>query len=123
MTHYNSPNESDRFPGRPDSHHRFERGHASAHPAPFSYLDIAFRGGNIEGSLTVHVIDIAHELNVTPPERVLDPEFLMRERQRILDMLTSRISLSTDRPLMIRVGNDSADERGARTAADVSHSE
>ena len=59
---------------------------ASAHPAPFSYLDIAFRGGNIEGSLTVHVIDIAHELNVTPPERVLDPEFLTRERQRILDV-------------------------------------
>src|SRR4030095_9878898 len=70
---------------------------ASAHPAPFSYLDIAFRGGNIDGSLTVHVIDIAHELNVTPPERVLDLEFLARERQRILDVLTSRISLSTDR--------------------------
>lgn len=76
----------------------------SAHPAPFSYLDIAFRGGNIEGSLTVHVIDIAHELNVTPAERVLDPEFLARERQRILDVLTSRISLSTDRPLTIAWG-------------------
>ena len=46
----------------------------SAHPAPFSYLDIVFRnGGNIEGSLMMHVIDIAHELNVTPTERVLDP--------------------------------------------------
>ena len=76
----------------------------AAHPAPFSYLDIAFRGGNIEGSLTVHVIDIAHELNVTPPERVLDPEFLMTERQRILDILTSRISLATDRPLTIQWG-------------------
>jgi hypothetical protein len=76
----------------------------AAHPAPFSYLDIAFRGGNIEGSLTVHVIDIAHELNVTPPERVLDPEFLTRERQRILDVLTPRISLSTDRPLKIEWG-------------------
>ena len=64
---------------------------ASAHPAPFSYLDIAFRGGSIEGSLTVHVIDIAHELNVSPPERVLDPEFLTRERQRILDVITPRI--------------------------------
>jgi hypothetical protein len=77
---------------------------ASAHPAPFSYLDIAFRGGNIEGSLTVHVIDIAHELNVTPPESVLDQEFLTRERQRILDLLTPRISLSTDRPLKIEWG-------------------
>jgi hypothetical protein len=77
---------------------------ASAHPAPFSYLDIACRGGNIEGSLTVHVIDIAHELNVTPPESVLDQEFLTRERQRILDLLTPRISLSTDRPLKIEWG-------------------
>ena len=77
---------------------------AAAHPAPFSYLDIAFRGGNLEGSLTVHVIDIAHELNVTPPESVLDQEFLTRNRQRILDLLTPRISLSTDRPLKIEWG-------------------
>ena len=75
---------------------------ASAHPAPFSYIDLAFRGGAIEGSLTVHVIDIAHELNITPPERVLDPEFLMRERKRILDIITPRILLNTDRPLMIQ---------------------
>jgi hydrogenase/urease accessory protein HupE len=75
-----------------------------AHPAPFSYLDIAFRGGAIEGSLTVHVIDIAHELNITPPERVLEPDFLTRERERILDIITTRISLRTDRPLMIQWG-------------------
>jgi len=95
---------------------------AAAHPAPFSYLDIAFRDGNIEGSLTVHVIDIAHELNVTPAERVLDPEFLTRERQRILDVLTPRIthhgSAAHD-----RVGNAFADERGTRIAVDVPHSE
>jgi len=78
---------------------------ASAHPAPFSYIDIAFRGGAIEGSLVVHVIDIAHELNLTPPEQVLDPALLARERQRILDIITSRISLATDRPLMIQWGS------------------
>ena len=77
---------------------------ASAHPAPFSYIDIVFRGGAIEGGLTVHVIDIAHELSVSPPERVLDPEFLARERQRILDVVTPRISFVTDRPLMIQWG-------------------
>jgi hypothetical protein len=77
---------------------------AAAHPAPFSYLDIAFRGGAIEGSLTVHAIDIAHELGVTPPERVLDAAFLMTERQKILDVIAPRISLSTDRPLSIQWG-------------------
>jgi hypothetical protein len=77
---------------------------AAAHPAPFSYLDIAFRNGAIEGSLTVHVIDIAHDLNVTPPEAVLDPAFLQRERQRILDLITPRISLRTDRALIMQWG-------------------
>jgi hypothetical protein len=72
---------------------------ASAHPAPFSYLDIVFRGGSIEGSLVVHVIDVAHDLGITPPERVLDAEVLTRERQRIFDLLTPRMSFTTDRPL------------------------
>jgi hypothetical protein len=48
---------------------------ASAHPAPFSYLDIVFRNGGIEGTLVVHVIDVAHELGV-PPERVMDEAFV-----------------------------------------------
>ena len=30
---------------------------ASAHPAPFSYLDVVFRNGGIEGTLVIHVID------------------------------------------------------------------
>ncbi len=37
---------------------------ASAHPAPFSYLDVVFKDGGIEGTLVVHVIDVAHELGV-----------------------------------------------------------
>ena len=69
----------------------------SAHPAPFSYLDIVFRGGSIEGTLVVHVIDIAHELAVSPPERLLDEALIARERQRIFDILTTRISLTSDR--------------------------
>jgi len=71
-------------------------GSASAHPAPFSYLDIIFRGGSIEGTLVVHVIDIAHELGVSPPERLLDEALIARERQRIFDILTPRISLTSD---------------------------
>jgi hypothetical protein len=35
---------------------------------------------------------------------VLDAEFLMTERQKILDVITPRISLSTDRPLSIQWG-------------------
>ena len=41
---------------------------------------------------------------MTPPEGVLDADFLAAERQRILDLITPRISLATDRPLMIQWG-------------------
>ena len=47
---------------------------AWAHPAPFSYLDIVFKEGGIEGTLVVHVIDVAHELSVLP-EKVMEPGF------------------------------------------------
>jgi hypothetical protein len=61
-----------------------------------------FRGGSIEGTLVVHVIDIAHELGVSPPERLLDEALLARDRQRIFDILTPRISLTSDRRLLPR---------------------
>ena len=48
----------------------------SAHPVPFSYLDLHLRGGGIEGSLIVHTFDLAHELKIDPPERLLDPSFV-----------------------------------------------
>jgi hypothetical protein len=74
----------------------------SAHPAPFSYLDIVFRGGAIEGSLTVHIIDIAHELGISPPERLLDDSLVERERQRIGEILAPRIMLRSDHRLTVR---------------------
>jgi len=75
---------------------------AMAHPAPFSYLDIVFRGGNIEGSLVVHIIDVAHELGVSPPERLLDDSLVASERQRIGQILAPRIVLRSDRRLAIQ---------------------
>jgi hydrogenase/urease accessory protein HupE len=67
-----------------------------AHPAPFSYLDIAFRDGGIEGSLVVHVIDVAHDLEIAPPERLLENDLAARERVRIGAMLAPRVSLRGD---------------------------
>jgi hypothetical protein len=46
---------------------------ASAHPIPFSYLDLRLQPNAVEGTLIIHNFDVAHELNVTPPERLLDP--------------------------------------------------
>jgi hydrogenase/urease accessory protein HupE len=73
---------------------------ASAHPAPFSYLDVVFRDGRIDGTLVIHIIDAAHELGIAPPERLLDNAVAERERQRLADILTPRLQLETDRRLI-----------------------
>jgi len=70
-----------------------------AHPAPFSYLDVVFRGGVIEGSLVVHVIDVAHELDLEP-EQVMDEALVQREFARIGDMLAGRLTLRGGRALV-----------------------
>src|SRR5262245_33693155 len=73
---------------------------AFAHPAPFSYLDLVFRDGRIDGTLVIHVIDAAHELGITPPDRMLDNTVVARERQRLAALLTPRLSLKTTHRLI-----------------------
>lgn len=73
---------------------------AWAHPAPFSYLDVVFKEGAIEGTLVVHVIDVAHELSV-PPERVMDEAFVDAQKQRIGEILAPRLYLEGDGRLSI----------------------
>jgi hydrogenase/urease accessory protein HupE len=74
---------------------------AAAHPAPFSYLDIVFRNGNIDGTLVVHVIDIAHELKIDPPAKLLDPNVVGPLRQQITDVVTRGLLLQTNRRLSL----------------------
>jgi hypothetical protein len=74
----------------------------SAHPAPFSYLDIVFRDGGIEGTLVVHVIDVAHDLNIQPVDRLLDEDAVRREGDRIGNLLQPRIQIRSNRRLTLR---------------------
>jgi hydrogenase/urease accessory protein HupE len=76
--------------------------HAAAHPAPFSYLDIVFRDGALEGTLVVHVIDVAHDLGIAPPERLLENDVAERERLRIGEMLAPRVSLRGDQRFSVQ---------------------
>jgi hypothetical protein len=71
---------------------------ARAHPAPFSYLDIVFRGGGIEGTLVVHVIDVAHELGLQPAD-LMNPDVVRRNEQKIGDVLRPRVFLESDHRL------------------------
>jgi hydrogenase/urease accessory protein HupE len=72
---------------------------AAAHPAPFSYLDVVFRNGGIEGTLVVHVIDAAHELDISPPERLLENEVAERTREQLGAILKPRLLLRSDHRL------------------------
>ena len=73
-------------------------GRASAHPAPFSYLDIVFRNGGIEGSLVVHVIDVAHDLGLQPAD-LMNQEVVRQQAQRIGELLRPRMELRSNRRL------------------------
>jgi hydrogenase/urease accessory protein HupE len=59
---------------------------AAAHPVPFSYLDLRLDGRALEGTLVVHIFDVAHDLNIDPPDRLLDPG-VAAGRERALEQL------------------------------------
>ncbi len=73
---------------------------ALAHPVPFSYLDVVLQPGMIEGSLTVHIYDLAHDLQIAPMERLLDSSLVSERETAIHNLLTPRFGVATDgRPL------------------------
>ena len=67
-------------------------GSVSAHPAPFSYLDVVFRDGGIRGTLVIHVIDAAHELGVEPAN-LMNPDVVRQRSQQLAEILRPRILL------------------------------
>lgn len=68
---------------------------AGAHPAPFSYLDLTIRDNVVDGSLVVHILDAAHDLNVAQ-ERLLDPAFLDTQRVALGALLSPRLNIRAD---------------------------
>lgn len=77
---------------------------ADAHPTPFSYLDVKVSPGAATVDLVAHIIDVAHDLNVEPPERLLDPSVLTARRDDIATLLGSRFSLKADGVALTVVG-------------------
>ena len=74
---------------------------ALAHPAPFSYLDVVFRNGGIDGTLVVHIIDVAHDLGIVPVERLLDDQLVQSRKDAIGALLQPRIVFTSDRRLTL----------------------
>jgi len=69
---------------------------ASAHPAPFSYLDVELGERAVEVTLVAHAFDVAHELALESPEEVLDPARLAARRDDLVARLASRFRLAAD---------------------------
>lgn len=66
-----------------------------AHPSPFSYLDLRLGEGAPHALLTVHAIDLAHELKVTP-EQLLASGAAESQRPAITAWLQARLRIETD---------------------------
>jgi hypothetical protein len=76
---------------------------AFAHPAPFSYLDINLHDGQADGTLTVHVADPAHDLGVSPADRLYTPQLLQSRLKAITDSLDRGLFLQEGgRPLALQ---------------------
>ena len=71
---------------------------ALAHPAPFSFLDLIIRDTGVDGSLVLHVVDVAYELGIDPAERLLEPAEAARVRDRLVALLGPRVMIRTDVP-------------------------
>ncbi len=66
---------------------------ASAHPVPFSYLDLEVRDDAVTGRIRVHLVDLAPALGVADPRELLRPEVQAAHRERIKRYLASRIAI------------------------------
>ena len=69
---------------------------ATAHPVPFSYLDVQIQPSAVDVSLVAHIFDLAHDLSVNPTERLLDASFVGERQQAMQSMLAPRLRLVAD---------------------------
>ncbi len=87
---------------------------AAAHPAPFSYLDLRIGENVIDGTLVVHIIDVAHDLGIATPERLLDRAVAAGNLDRLTALVRQRMVLRGDQLLTIQWGDvDTIPERQA----------
>jgi hydrogenase/urease accessory protein HupE len=71
-----------------------------AHPVPFTFLDVRIEPGALELTLVAHVFDVAHELQVNPPERMLDAALLGPQGSAVVALLRDRLQIAADGRLL-----------------------
>jgi hydrogenase/urease accessory protein HupE len=68
----------------------------SAHPAPYSYIDLVLRQNGVDGSVLLHIYDAAHDLGISPQERLLDRAFAETQRAALGSLLSPRLNIRAD---------------------------
>lgn len=80
-----------------------------AHSAPYSTVEVYLRPHGLTGSLTAHIFDIAHDLKIDPPERLLEPGTAAGVRDRIVELITPRLQIRAGRaPIVPKWGEVTA---------------
>jgi hydrogenase/urease accessory protein HupE len=77
---------------------------ALAHPVPFSYLDVHLQPHEVEIVLVAHMFDLSHDLQIDPPERLLDPAFLGSQQDALVALLAPRFRLEADGTVLTPAG-------------------
>jgi HupE / UreJ protein len=68
----------------------------TAHPAPFSYVDVRIDGHVIHATVVAHVFDLGHDLGISPPEQLLDRAVLAAEGPAINELIERRLNILVD---------------------------
>ena len=69
---------------------------ATAHPVPFSFLDVQLHPSAIDVSLVAHDFDLGHDLNISPSDQLLDPTLVEQREKAMQAMLAPRLELAAD---------------------------
>ena len=78
---------------------------ATAHPVPYSYVDLRIEHGAINGTVVVHIFDVAHDLQVTRPATLLTADVAASESDAFRTVIGPRLQILADgRPLQIEWG-------------------
>jgi hydrogenase/urease accessory protein HupE len=69
---------------------------ASAHPAPFSYLDLHLEPQRTQGALVIHDFDAAYELGLEDPKALLEPGLARARSGELLEIIAERLQIVAD---------------------------
>src|SRR5688572_16420226 len=67
-----------------------------AHPVPFSYIDVRVHAAVIELSIVAHTFDLANDLKIQPPERLLEPNTLNAHGHAIAALIRERLRVAAE---------------------------